>query len=474
MSLLLTLLILLTSATAFGSSSSGPLDKADSLYSADNYRESAKLVEETLASLPKDSEELADAYNLLAMNYFRLGILDRALLFAQNCYEMDMKSGDSDRISSSLNQLACICMASESYREAEKYIQQAIAVEEPLGRPDKLAVRYGNACDIALGLGKIEEALDYATKAYAMDEKRGDEVEMGVRLSQMASCLTKMDMLDEAMNDLQRAEKIFLEYDRKNSLSICYNQMGIIYNEKGQPWKSADYLTRSMELSLETGNTLQRAKTLRYLSSILSAVDSKQAFRLLSEYVNLSDSLHKQKTLNMLDEFFTRNEIIERETLLMKKEKSLRTRGNYIILLLIALILALTAGTIAWRLYKQKERNNEILRKALELKDKLLSIDTSNAPEGVESTIEEIVTDINVNFALDDPFSNLSTRELEVVKYCSEGMVSKEIAQKMDLSPRTVDNHKRNIFRKLGINTTLEMVSLYNKRMSSSDQKDRK
>ena len=49
-------------------------------------------------------------------------------------------------------------------------------------------------------------------------------------------------------------------------------------------------------------------------------------------------------------------------------------------------------------------------------------------------------------------------REKEIVSLCRDGLLSKEIANRLHISPRTVDNHKGNIFKKLGINNTLEMV----------------
>jgi DNA-binding NarL/FixJ family response regulator len=49
-------------------------------------------------------------------------------------------------------------------------------------------------------------------------------------------------------------------------------------------------------------------------------------------------------------------------------------------------------------------------------------------------------------------------REKEIIELCRDGLLSKQIADKLCISSRTVDNHKNNIFRKLGINSTLEMV----------------
>ena len=47
---------------------------------------------------------------------------------------------------------------------------------------------------------------------------------------------------------------------------------------------------------------------------------------------------------------------------------------------------------------------------------------------------------------------------LDIVKSCCEGMTSKEIARKLNVSVRTIDTHKSNIFKKLSISSTLELV----------------
>ena len=52
----------------------------------------------------------------------------------------------------------------------------------------------------------------------------------------------------------------------------------------------------------------------------------------------------------------------------------------------------------------------------------------------------------------------LTNREMEIVRMCCEGLSSKEIEAQMELSVRTVDTHKANIFRKLKIKSTVELV----------------
>jgi DNA-binding NarL/FixJ family response regulator len=57
-----------------------------------------------------------------------------------------------------------------------------------------------------------------------------------------------------------------------------------------------------------------------------------------------------------------------------------------------------------------------------------------------------------------DPTPEFSDREREIILLCRDGLTCKQIAHRLFISPRTVDTHKTNIFRKLGINSTVEMI----------------
>jgi two-component system response regulator NreC len=50
-------------------------------------------------------------------------------------------------------------------------------------------------------------------------------------------------------------------------------------------------------------------------------------------------------------------------------------------------------------------------------------------------------------------------QEKRVIELCREGLSGKMIADRLNVTIRTVDSHKNNIFQKLGINSTLEMVN---------------
>ena len=56
--------------------------------------------------------------------------------------------------------------------------------------------------------------------------------------------------------------------------------------------------------------------------------------------------------------------------------------------------------------------------------------------------------------------SSLTSREREVMKLLSEGKPNRDVAKILHISPRTIDSHRSNIMKKLGITSNAELVQL--------------
>lgn len=57
-------------------------------------------------------------------------------------------------------------------------------------------------------------------------------------------------------------------------------------------------------------------------------------------------------------------------------------------------------------------------------------------------------------------WNKITPREAQVLTCLSEGMSSREIAERFDISPNTVANQRASIMRKVGVKNTAELVSL--------------
>ncbi len=59
-----------------------------------------------------------------------------------------------------------------------------------------------------------------------------------------------------------------------------------------------------------------------------------------------------------------------------------------------------------------------------------------------------------------DPFENLSRREREIFRLLADGKHIKRIADQLQISPKTVETHKYNIMKKLGVRSMAELTKI--------------
>jgi len=76
------------------------------------------------------------------------------------------------------------------------------------------------------------------------------------------------------------------------------------------------------------------------------------------------------------------------------------------------------------------------------------------------SEILDLMMEMNANKQSFDENKSLTSSELEIVRLISQGFTTKEIAQRKHVSFHTVNTHRKNIFRKLGVSNASELVML--------------
>ncbi|MDY6913174.1 MAG: response regulator transcription factor [Planctomycetota bacterium] len=75
------------------------------------------------------------------------------------------------------------------------------------------------------------------------------------------------------------------------------------------------------------------------------------------------------------------------------------------------------------------------------------------APAAAELLVGDVSTAMQPNQSQGLPSMELSRREEEVVQLLCEGLSSKEIARRLHISPKTVENHRYRIYRKCEVET---------------------
>ena len=70
----------------------------------------------------------------------------------------------------------------------------------------------------------------------------------------------------------------------------------------------------------------------------------------------------------------------------------------------------------------------------------------------------DLVVDNSEVPQIDEESRNLTHSEIEIVKLIASGYTTKEIAGQRNVSFHTVNTHRKNIFRKLGVNNASELI----------------
>lgn len=106
--------------------------------------------------------------------------------------------------------------------------------------------------------------------------------------------------------------------------------------------------------------------------------------------------------------------------------------------------------------YVAKESASERLVQGLEtVADGEYFLDTSISHAVVENLLKVPIKEARV---ADESYGTLTPREQEVMRLLAEGLSSKDVAEKLFISPKTVENHRANIMKKLGLHSTIELI----------------
>ncbi len=79
--------------------------------------------------------------------------------------------------------------------------------------------------------------------------------------------------------------------------------------------------------------------------------------------------------------------------------------------------------------------------------------------EAIEKDAKERVL-LNKQSKIKEKIDTLTSRERQVMDRMAEGLTNKKIAYELKISQKTVDFHRANIFKKMNVNTTVELLRI--------------
>ena len=341
-----------------------------------------------------DDASRSDVYALAGAVYFRMGSFDKAAEALNRCYELDKKSGDFDRMSSTLNGIASVFVAAGKPQEAEKYILEAIAANSLTDNLSRRALLYGTTSEIYRSMNDASQSLEYAEKALATERQLGDSARIGVRLSQLASAQLALSKVVEARRSLKEAMPLLLGSGNLHSWGICQNQMGDILASEDENDEAAKYYTEAAKLFMEQGDKYNELHAREGLYRVTKTADPSEAMMHLERAKQLQDSIYQHETAETLGKYnaLYYNDILQKE----KQQEERRHRNVLIAVILTSLMLFVVIGIVAarnQRQHKQKEEKYKHDIDALQEQNNIIARQYENMIAEVMQTSEDMTED---------------------------------------------------------------------------------
>ncbi len=194
------------------------------------------------------------------------------------------------------------------------------------------------------------------------------------------------------------------------------------------------------------------------LESIEILIDTISDIEIVGTYSNGNEVLKALETLENIDIILTDNNMPE----LGGIELTYKVKEKYpdikIVLLTVTedattIQAAFNAGVAGYVMKKAGRDELETALKTVMAGKKYFS----------ESVVFELLNrDKNIaelaNEPIADKLKNLSGREIEIIKLIANEFNSNDIAEKLFLSPATIETHRHNILKKLGLKSSIGLV----------------
>ena len=297
-----------------------------------------------------DKQMEADCASLLGLVYVRLGEFDKAAVYARQCNELDIESGNADNIASSFNTLAGIYMSMRQADEAEKYVLKAIDYCKQVDNSARLAVIYGMASEVYQHKDIPELTLDYATRALEIEQQLGRTEKAAIRQTQCAAALTTLERYKDAELSLNEAIPVLEEYDNQHSLGIAYNQMGDLMYVQGKNKEGADYYYKALDIFLAQHDLYNESHSRKGLRETLRGINPQEALVHGDRFEHLRDSIYDRETHQQLSQYAAKyeNDILQQ----LNKHQ----RVQYIRMMVLIICLFCLLALLLWIFYRYQQK----------------------------------------------------------------------------------------------------------------------
>lgn len=376
-----------------------------------------------------NNDEKAYCLNLLGVVSVRLGDFASGVSYSKQCVDIDMRSGDNDKIALSLSTLAGTYIAADKPKDAEKYIMMGLEYAANGKNTLRQTILLGMASEVNYKMGDYTKALNFAEQAYRLDSVAARWPRAAIRLSQKATALIGMERYAEAEATFEKAFPLLRDANNYHSLAIDYNHLGFMMLKQHRHSDAVPYFKEASRLFAAMGDLYNQVHAQKGLYESYWELDRDSARIALERFNELKDSLYHQASADALARYN-----VEFDTDRLKDEvakHSFARKRDW--MLAAVLIILVVVGSLVC--YRRKLRSYRAEMKLLMAE--IAEINASMAQQGAAATAATPVDDVPAETAAPseleqdktaDTAGSASHLERMVVQAVNEGMANCEIS----------------------------------------------
>jgi signal transduction histidine kinase len=352
--------------------------------------------------------ELADAKSNLAILNHSEGKYQDAITLFLEVYQLDLKTGNKKRQSTSLNSLGRMYVDWGKYETGLEYYFQAITLLDTIIDKRTLGVRY-NGIGMAYQLmGKHTEAIRWIEKAKNIDEAEGPSSRLATRYFNLGNSHMALKDFSTSKLCLEKSEAILSKTDLYPQTSKVAGSLGELYLKMGFPEKAELFLKKSKYLA-ELGGTLPEISiSYEQLSKYYKSTGNfKEALHFYELHTNAEDSIFNLNVSQQVEEMEAQYQSKQKEAEISRLESDNKLKVKEIafknsqrnwalaglaLLLIIAVSMYLLFSIVKRQKAELSKQNNELerLNKTLNRLFAIISHDLRNATAAYQSSAKII------------------------------------------------------------------------------------
>ena len=419
----LAMFILLAGCSESGSSIEKSLERAKADFEIRNLSEAMSAVIEVIDKADRCGEDSLKAAGLcLAANIAMMNMEDSlSWVYAERVHDLAISANLPLQrcqvllVKGKLCDYACISEENNRNEEGLKYLQHAIEIAKEHDYYSELAQAYYVSADILINMNRWNGSnLDF-------------------------------DIYDRAGEFIAVGDALLGKHPEAISPNISVH---IRYYRQGERYREAiDYCNSVIKAASRTDylTLFQVYDHLTQLQCIIG--DLQGASESHAQCTYYTQLYMKQSAENRITQMKEKYEA-------QLQGRVIRRRGIWISVLLVLLAASVSMLIMLTRRSRMLKSREADLTRALIQRDKLLAIARSSV-DG-KSNADEAEKVMSEDLQL--PLIKLTPRELEIAHLAGQGLMNKEIASILKISPQTVGVHKNNLYRKLGVSNNIELL----------------